>query len=754
MSGTARDAWLMPGMAAALAVGILVGRAADGVILCAVALACAVAAALLLRGSRRRAAVMAVAMALGSVLGYGAYHPCLPEEGDYVVSGVVADEIHLRDDGQVRTTLRSVTLDGQPIGFGAYWTYYLAEDEEPSEELMPGRRVTVTARVYHPGGADNPGGYNFREALLQKGIGIGVYGDDALTLSDAPGNAWGIAATLRHRLSLRLMDVMGAEAGSYAAAMLLGNRELVPSEDREAFSKLGVAHILSVSGFHVGVLAGLIGALLKRLHLSRKARLAVTAVILSAYCLLTGMNVPVVRASLLMMLWEYGAIRHRQRINVYLLAACFVIILLLSPVQITSVSFHLTFGAMLGLSLVTPAMERLHTFQHSAARRAWRSLCGAVGAQIGVLAPTVYWFQELPLLGLVLNVTVFALASIMMTVCWLTLFLLPAAPLAALTGSAAGGMITAMLAAVRRLGGMEGITLWTCQGNLATLLCWGLLLAALSMWWRWHGWRRATALSVSVALLMASLIPWPHTTTEYIQFSVGEADAALLWDEEKALAIDAGEDDKVLATYLRQHRLSLDALILTHLHADHAGGLRALLDDGIPIARCYVPWGAEDAAIHPDMTALLDEAERAGTEIIHLARGDRIALPHGSITVLWPEKGKVRPAQEANQSSLVMLAEMKGTTLLLTGDMDGLYEDYAAVPADILKVAHHGSTSSTSAEFLQATSPKLLLLSCGNKARRQSMEERRQGIDLVDTDAHGAVTIHLEEDGWAVETVR
>jgi len=280
-----------------------------------------------------------------------------------------------------------------------------------------------------------------------------------------------------------------------------------------------------------------------------------------------------------------------------------------------------------------------------------------------------------------------------------------------------------------------------------------MLLAALSMWWRWPGRRRAAILAVSSALLAASLLPWPHTTTEYMQFSVGEADAALLWDEERALAVDAGEDDKVLATYLRQHRLSLDALILTHLHADHAGGLRALLDERIPIARCYVPWGAEDAAVHPDMAALLAEAERAGTEIIHLARGDRIDLPHGSITVLWPEKGRVRPAQDANQSSLVLLAKVKGTTLLLTGDLDGLYEDYAAVPADVLKVAHHGSASSTSADFIQAASPKLLLLSCGNKARRQSMEERRQGIDLVDTDAHGAVTIHLEEDGYSVETV-
>ena len=86
------------------------------------------------------------------------------------------------------------------------------------------------------------------------------------------------------------------------------------------------------------------------------------------------------------------------------------------------------------------------------------------------------------------------------------------------------------------------------------------------------------------------------------------ADAALLWDENRTVVIDAGEDGRGLGEYLHQRRLSVDALVITHLHSDHAGGLRALLDKGIPIGRILLPWGAETAAAAPDALLLLEEA--------------------------------------------------------------------------------------------------------------------------------------------------
>lgn len=742
-------AWFLPAAAVMLAAGILLGRAAGSVWFLWLMLPCAAAACVLLKGRGRWVAVQAMVLALGCVLGWHAYHPALPEEGDYVVSGVVAEEIRLREDGQVRTLLRSVMLNGEPLRSGAYWSFYLRDGEALPEGLAPGVQVTLTARVYHPAGPENPGGYDFREYLLQKAATIGLYGCTDMTVAPS-WHPLGMAAALRHSLTQRLIAAMGDTAGGYASTMLLGSQHLVPNEDREAFSRLGIAHILSVSGFHVGVLAGLVTALLRRLHLSRKARFIWLAALLSVYSWLTGLHAPVIRASLLFLLFEFGALKHRQRSRLHLLCASWVIQLLIAPAQLTSLSFQLTYGAMLGLTLVAPWLQGLWSPKRG--QRVWQLCCTALGAQAGILLPALYWFQELPLLGILLNTLVMGAAAVLMLLCWVVLFLLPLFPLAEALGQLTALLLDGMLMVVRFLGGWEGITLWTCRATLLTALAWAAWMLAMSWWY--PGKRRPLALVISVLVLAVSVCPWPNTAVRYVQLSVGEADAAVLQDGPVTLAIDTGEDGQALANYLHQRRLSLDGLVLTHLHMDHAGGVQALLDSRIPVGVCYLPWGAEQALIDEGMQEALNALAATGTQIVHWGRGDALALPSGSLTVLWPESGKVRPGQEANESSLTLRVELCGSSLLLTGDLDGAYEMYAAAPADVLKAAHHGSQSSTSQVFLRAVEPQLLLLSCGDEARSLSMEARRGDIPMADTRVHGAVTLEFDENGFTVETLR
>lgn len=745
---TSRDyAWLFPGAALALAVGILIGRAAESWMLFAPMLVLALLACGLLRWPRRFFALQATVLALGCLAGYAAYHPSLPAEGNYTVSGVVAEELRLREDGQVRTLLRGVTLNGKPLYAGAYWSFYLHEGESLPENLAPGCRITLEAKVYHPGGADNPGGFDFREYLLQKGCTVGIYGGGIQHITGS-WHPLGLAAGLRHTLNQQLCAIMGDTAGGYAATMLLGSQNLIPTEDREAFSKLGIAHILSVSGFHVGVLAGILRWILLRLRLSRKLRLGCTAVLLSAYCLLTGLSMPVLRAALLYLVYEFGAVVHRQRSPLHLLCATFVLLLSLSPVQLTSLSFQLTYGAMLGLTLVTPYLEELRTPRFP---RVWRSLCAALGAQAGILLPELYWFQELPLLSIGLNMVVISFGTLLIALCWLVLFLLPVPALAGVAGQLTAWLLNGMLIGVRAMGAYP-VSLWTCRANLLTFAAWALLLLALSWWWR--GRHRVLALASALAVLCLSLIPWHDAGSRYVQLSVGEADAALLQDDGCNLVIDTGEDGQALVSYLRQRRISPDALVLTHLHADHAGGITALLDSGIPIPTCYIPYGAQTAQVDASVLTALAQLQASGTKIVTLGRGDVLPLPHGSITVLWPESGKVRPGQDANASSLTLLAEVKGTTLLLTGDLSGDYEMYAAAPADVLKLAHHGSANSTGSEFLHAVAPQLLLLSCGTEERSQFIQDRQLGLPVADTHRNGCITLHFEDSGFTVEKLR
>ena len=748
---TARHrAWLLPPAALFLIAGILLGRGMASPLLPWLACLPAVAAVCLLRGRFRFAACMAFFLALGAAAGQTAWHPFLPPEGEYEVRGIVSDEIRRGNYGQVRTSLSEVTLGGRPLSAGAYWTFYTDEDTLP-EGLAPGKEVSFRASLYYPDGAVNPDGYNFREELLRRGITVGIYGNEDLAVSPPSVFSFsGIAAAWRNRLSAALIREMGEDAGGYTSALLLGTRSLIPSEDRAAFAKLGIAHVLSVSGFHTGVLVMLLAGLFRLLKLRQPVRLVLYGAVLLAYCALCGMSPPVVRASLLLMLLLGGKLLNRPRIGLHLMCAAMIVMLLWSPVQLTGASFQLTFGAVLGITLVFPFLDSLNPFRRQLPRRLWSSAAVTLAAQLGVLVPELYWYQKLPLLSVLVNLPAAAFTTVLLSVDWIVLLLLPVHFLCRLPANAAELLTSLLVRGVRALSALSGITLWTCASTWVTVLGMVPVFYALCRLFRPKRRTRILCLAAGLAVVCLSLVPLPHHGTEYIQFSVRDADAAVIRDENRTVVLDTGTDDGVVSGYLRRRRIIPDAVILTHLHSDHAGGLQSFLDDGIPVPVLYLPAGAEEQQVDEGILSLLDVLRAAGTEIRYLGRGDVLPLPSGSLTVLWPEKGGTRPGRDANDYSLASLLSLQCVALLQTGDLTGTYEGYAAVPADLLKAAHHGSPFSTSPEFLSAVDPQAVLLSCGRLSRTESFRERAGAVPVWSTAVCGAVSVRFSDGSFTV----
>ena len=746
--------WLLPPLAVCFALGILLGRAYPAGWWCAFPCTAGLIAVCVGRGRVRFAACLALFLALGQMASGIAFHPALPEEKDYSVTGVITEELRTSFEyGQqhISTRLSHVTLDGVSYPSDAYWTFYT--DDIP-EDLLPGRAVAFRARLYHPSGAENPDGYDFREELLRRGITVGLYGQAELTLSDSAFFSLpGVAAGLRHRLSSALVRTLGEEAGGYAAALTLGDRTLIPYEDREAFSRLGIAHILAVSGFHVGIVAGALSWIFRRLRLRQRLRLLLYGILLFLYSALCGFSQPVLRASLLLLLALEGKILNRPRSGLHLLSATFLLLLAVSPVQLMGASFQLTFGAVLGITLVAPLLQSALPFRKgSFAEKAGSLTCIFLAAQIGLLLPELNTYQRLPLLGLILNLPVTLLGSLLILACWGLLLLLPLPFLSAPAGSVLSAGIHWLLEGIRWLGSRPGITLWTPAPTLWTCAAVLLLLFSLCTLFRLRPRVRVPLAVLACGGIALSLLPAPHPGTEYIQFSEGNADAAVLWDRDQVVVLDTGENNGILSGYLRRRRLTPDMVILTHLHTDHAGGLYALVEDEIPIRVLYLPWGAERAQVSEEILILIDQLRDHGTEIRYLSRGDVIPLPSGTATFLWPEEGKARPGQNPNLSSLVTLLRLRGVTLLQEGDLAGTYEMYTAQRADLLKVSHHGSASSTSPAFLEAVSPQVLLLSCNDPARRDQVAERTGDIPLYATATGGALTVHFEDGAFTVET--
>lgn len=426
--------------------------------------------------------------------------------------------------------------------------------------------------------------------------------------------------------------------------------------------------------------------------------------------------------------------------------------LMFAPAQLFSASFQMTYGVMAAICGITA-----QTAPNAQKKRGWRGkilslLSVSAAAQFGVLLPELYWFGRVPLLGIAVNVLLVAGMNVLLLLDWVTLLLTPIPWLAALPGTATRAVSEGFLHLVNALGRFAP-TLWTRQPDAWVVLGWLLVFAALLPFGksrnRWQNRKKRLPMLAAGAVLMAMIwLPAPFSGTEYIQLDMGDADAAVLRQEKHVLVVDAGEYGGDLASYLRAEHLPVDLLVLTHLHSDHAGGVRELLDEGIPIRRCVMPSGALTADFDEEVLPLLARMEENGTVIETVCRGDILQWAEGKLTVLFPPEGF--SASNANDGSMALLVEAEGVKLLLTGDLSARYGQYAAVSADVVKAAHHGSKNGTTQAFLDESAPTAVLVS----TKRENAADYLRGItdaDVYSTLESGAIIIRMADGHFTIE---
>ncbi len=707
-------------------------------------------AALLPRAKLKRAAGgMALFLLLGVVLGGLAAHPGLPEEGRYLAEGTLSADAVLREDGTAAAYLENAVLKNGEKEYRPgklYWTYNV--DEEDPFLPREGDRVAFAGKAYHPQGRMNPYGFDFRMFLLQKGIAAGISGAVDPEVTAHPGR--GLSSLLYHareKLAETARAVFGADS-ALPEALLLGEKDGLPEETRRSFSDAGAAHVLAVSGLHVGLLAAVLLWPLRR-WASPKARLAVLSVFLLLYSALLDFPAPVVRASLLMLITLERRVVRRAPDLLTGLCAAFLVILLIRPLDLLSASFQLSFCAVLGITALEPPLEKaVRKIPFRFLREGWAV---TLSATAGTALPSVQLFHRFSLAGLAVNPFVCAVFGVLLPLYALALILgCVYLPLGMLLGGWINPVTRAVIEAVRWLGALPGATVnvpylpWYCCASLA-------VSAALCTRYVATPWRKK--LMAAIALAVVSLGMWRLTVcrdVQYVQLAMGQEDAALVLDSGKTAVIDAGEHGGDLSNYLLATGRRADHLILTHLHRDHCLGVRRLMNDRVPIGSVYLPEGAEEQEVDEDCLRMLDDLREMGVPVRYLKAGDEIRLGRAVMTVTWPWPGTVLPGQDANRYSLVSLWDLGGVKVLSAGDLTGAYELYAAADADVLKVSHHGSKNSTGEAFLRAVSPSAALITgsySGARLPSQDTLERLKeaGVESYNTGKWGALTLTVKD---------
>ena len=552
---------------------------------------------------------------------------------------------------------------------------------------------------------------------------------------------------------------MFGERAALFLGVMLGDRSGLEKEMTHALQMTGTAHILTVSGLHLSMIAVSIGWVLDKMRLGRRLRFAALAACLAVFTGLTGCAAGTVRAMIMAMLREYARLRGRRYEPLTALSCAALVMTIVNPIWALDASLQFSFFVVLGIVLLSGGIAEMRSRRRqtlSRGRSAARMIFSIMGislcAQVSALPMQLLLYGYVPLLSLPMNILCGWLMPFVMLGGWICVVLDWVFPL---VGCAAAQivMIPAML--------FEAISTVAASFSYAimrlpapypiSVFLFALLMMLVSRRIRFGGLRGMTAALLAAAVLLTYL-PRFDPRPRYVQLDVGQGDAVLFREGRKAVISDVGPEGSVdLLRYLRHEGLFVDAVILSHLDKDHAGALNALLDSEIRIPSIALPEGVLEVKEDDSLAAMF--ADLQDTQLHEVRRGDLLKVGNLSMLVLAPHGEE----KESNEQSLVLHARMNGVTFLLTGDLPEKSEPDDLPDSDILKVAHHGSRDSTSEALLAGVRPELALISVGKDnwyghPHPEVMGRLRNvGAKMLRTDRDGCITLWLEDGGYTAD---
>jgi competence protein ComEC len=770
----------------------------------AAAAACAIAALVLGRGARLRAAAAAAAwVALGGLLGTRAL---TPPPLDPALAAALEAEDPIAIEAEVRrgpedtgTGARLVVALTRVGAARAAGTLALGV-VRGWPDFGPGERIACRARLRALRGTRNPG-------LPDPMLGLRAVGIDALAsvpdpdairrLADPPG--WGPrrAAFLARRALRAAVDrALGGdgEAAAFLKTAVLGDRRGVSDEVEAGFRAAGATHVLSVSGLHLAAVAAFFffavraaAARVPGLALRIDPRAVAAAAALPAigfFTLLTGEAVATERSALMLGIGMTALVLGRPASPGPAIAAAALVLLVAHPLQLLDISLQLSLASVVGIALLARRIGPGASGPRSLAGRLlrWLGRFGAATAAATVAtAPLVaHCFGEVAPLAALGNLALVPLVELVVVPVGLAGAAAGAlsAPLGRWPLALAGGGARAALAIAAAF--RAHAPLWLCRApNLfetAALTAAGALaLAAFGARGRARRLAAGAAAVVAVAAavsLVARDVRRRHGTDLVVTFlDVGQGDAAVVEAPGGAvMLVDGGgtrdgaydTGARIVEPFLRARGIDrLDVVALSHPHPDHLNGLFRIL------GRFEVGafWSSGDDGHNPQYRALVALARSQGVaapEVVPRALGAARMVALGPfVAEAGGDHIAAPPGLSVNDASLVLRVGFAGRALLFPGDLEADGEGELCgrtalgqdVGADVLKVPHHGSRTSSSTELLRAVHPRLAVISLGwrNQFHFPAPEVLARyaaaGVRVLRTDRDGAVTVTISPGG-------
>lgn len=591
------------------------------------------------------------------------------------------------------------------------------------EDAQPGDILTFSGFIHEPSPAPNPGVFCYKTYLAARGVEGVCWPSD-----------YQIRKAHRRPLLERVRSFFAnnitkaVEEPGLVLALVLGDRSQLSPERQALWKRLGTAHLLAISGTHLGILMLMTCLILDRIPIGRLCRFVLMQLLLAGYVLLSGGSPSTLRAFSAALLNGWAGLRGRRRsaLETWSLVGC--ILLLIRPHLIQNLSFLLSFAAAGGIILWGPVV----TFSRlpKGLRRAASSLYISTIAQLSLLPLILLHFRELALLGPISTLVLMPFVVILLV----------------------GGLLAALGAGPLGVGAainfFQNIMFVVERGLAKWAFVWSPTRIGIDVWLVWAffiyaGWRLRQPQIVKprmtyrrlgwvglFLMVIISLPPQWKYPLEVIVLNVGQGDCILIRTPyNQHVLIDGGGDSvywqergrnvglERVVPYLKHRGVEkLDAVILSHPHEDHLFGLLAVLDN-FEVGAIYDNGRSISSPTYAKYRALV---QKKGISHFTVEAGDTLQFKGGPfIRFLHPHRSTV-DFLDHNNASVVSALDYQGATLLFTGDIEilGMLDllernTEMELQADLIKVPHHGSVASLEPRFYEAVNPAWAVISVG-----------------------------------------
>lgn len=557
--------------------------------------------------------------------------------------------------------------------------------------------------------------------------------------------------------------------------IIFGDKNGIDEETKELYKLSGISHLLAISGLHIAII-GLGVYRLCRKFLLIIPSAAISVIIVIGYGIMVGNTVSATRAIIMFLIKILADIMGRTYDILSGLMTAFIVVYVTNPLSVDNGGMMLSFGAIIGITIIYDTFSSWMGIKY----KLIDSLVAGESISMVTKPVLLYNYYEVcnyssivnvivvPLMSLVIGSGLMGIVCSVFSITLGKLMIWPGCIILKIYGLICEFVL--LLPNAVTIGGIPEKENFICYYALLFIL---IIIIKIKMRSKSkkRSWIYSSAMYVIIVVVLNVIIfARVDRGVRITMVDVGQGECICINDGKNVIVTDAGSSDinnvgkYVILPYLKASGVrKIDFLIVTHCDSDHINGMSELIDfkyNNASYVKNLVLADISDKAHNQGYDELVNQAEKLGINVVYVKSGDKIEFNNYKLDILWPDKGENR---EINQLSIVYRLKVGKYGMLFTGDLGEEGERIIInnqknkikneiYNVDILKVGHHGSSSSTSEDFLRFVNPKVALISCGEgnpygHPHKETMERlEADGISIYRTDQCGAIIIEIKKD--------